>query len=79
VADADCSHLVVELNRAVAVALHEGPAQGLRLIHDLLAREELANYAACSAGGGAAVLFGAAQGVEIKNCSAVEFPFPGRL
>jgi RNA polymerase sigma-70 factor (ECF subfamily) len=35
---------VVELNRAVAVAMHEGPAQGLSLIDDLLAREELANY-----------------------------------
>jgi RNA polymerase sigma-70 factor (ECF subfamily) len=35
---------VVELNRAVAVAMHEGPAQGLCLIDDLLAREELANY-----------------------------------
>jgi RNA polymerase sigma-70 factor (ECF subfamily) len=35
---------VVELNRAVAVAMHEGPEQGLCLIDDLLAREELANY-----------------------------------
>lgn len=35
---------VVELNRAVAVAMYEGPAQGLRLIDDLLARNELANY-----------------------------------
>jgi RNA polymerase sigma-70 factor (ECF subfamily) len=35
---------VVELNRAVAVAMHEGPAQGLCLIDDLLARKELANY-----------------------------------
>jgi RNA polymerase sigma-70 factor, ECF subfamily len=35
---------VVELNRAVAVAMHEGPTQGLSLIDDLLAREELANY-----------------------------------
>jgi RNA polymerase sigma-70 factor (ECF subfamily) len=35
---------VVELNRAVAVAMHDGPAQGLCLIDDLLAREELANY-----------------------------------
>jgi RNA polymerase sigma-70 factor (ECF subfamily) len=35
---------VVELNRAVAVAMHEGPAQGLCLIDDLLAREELTNY-----------------------------------
>jgi RNA polymerase sigma-70 factor, ECF subfamily len=37
---------VVELNRAVAVAMCEGPAQGLRIIDDLLARKngELANY-----------------------------------
>jgi RNA polymerase sigma-70 factor, ECF subfamily len=35
---------VVELNRAVAVAMWEGPEQGLRLIDGLLGREELANY-----------------------------------
>jgi RNA polymerase sigma-70 factor (ECF subfamily) len=35
---------VVELNRAVAVAMCEGPEQGLRLIDGLLAREELADY-----------------------------------
>jgi RNA polymerase sigma-70 factor (ECF subfamily) len=37
---------VVELNRAVAVAMCEGPEQGLRLIDSLLARKEdgLANY-----------------------------------
>src|SRR5229473_7527308 len=35
---------VVELNRAVAIAMHEGPEQGLRLIDGLLAREELASY-----------------------------------
>jgi RNA polymerase sigma-70 factor (ECF subfamily) len=35
---------VVELNRAVEVAMCEGPEQGLGLIDDLLAREELANY-----------------------------------
>ncbi len=35
---------VVELNRAIAVAMCEGPEQGLRLIDGLLAREELANY-----------------------------------
>jgi RNA polymerase sigma-70 factor (ECF subfamily) len=37
---------VVELNRAVAVAMCEGPEQGLRLIDGLLARKngELANY-----------------------------------
>ena len=29
---------VVELNRAVAIAMREGPEQGLRLIDDLLAR-----------------------------------------
>jgi RNA polymerase sigma-70 factor (ECF subfamily) len=34
----------VELNRAVAIAMYEGPEQGLCLIDDLLAREELANY-----------------------------------
>ena len=33
---------VVELNRAVAVAMCEGPEQGLRLIDDLLARDLLA-------------------------------------
>ena len=36
---------VVALNRAVAIAMYEGPEQGLCLIDDLLAREELANYA----------------------------------
>jgi RNA polymerase sigma-70 factor, ECF subfamily len=35
---------VVELNRAIAVAMCEGPEQGLRLIDDLLSRESLANY-----------------------------------
>jgi len=35
---------VVELNRAVAIAMYEGPEQGLHLIDDLLAGEELANY-----------------------------------
>jgi RNA polymerase sigma-70 factor (ECF subfamily) len=35
---------VVELNRAVAVAMCEGPEQGIRLIDGLLAREELAKY-----------------------------------
>jgi RNA polymerase sigma-70 factor (ECF subfamily) len=35
---------VVELNRAVAIAMYEGPEHGLCLIDDLLAREELANY-----------------------------------
>ena len=35
---------VVELNRAVAIAMCEGPGQGLRLIDALLGREELASY-----------------------------------
>jgi RNA polymerase sigma-70 factor (ECF subfamily) len=35
---------VVELNRAVAVAMSEGPEQGLSLIDDLLAREHLSHY-----------------------------------
>lgn len=35
---------VVGLNRAVAIAMYEGPEHGLRLIDDLLASEELTNY-----------------------------------
>jgi RNA polymerase sigma-70 factor (ECF subfamily) len=35
---------VVELNRAAAIAMHEGPARGLGLIDALLARGELATY-----------------------------------
>jgi RNA polymerase sigma-70 factor (ECF subfamily) len=35
---------VVELNRAVAVAMHNGPQDGLALINALLARGELADY-----------------------------------
>ncbi len=35
---------VIELNRAVAVAMRDGPAAGLALIDDLLARGELADY-----------------------------------
>ena len=35
---------IVELNRAVAVAMRDGPAEGLRLIDALLARGELADY-----------------------------------
>ena len=35
---------VVELNRAAAVAMHEGPAAGLALIDALLARGELQDY-----------------------------------
>jgi RNA polymerase sigma-70 factor (ECF subfamily) len=35
---------VVELNRAVAVAMRDGPAAGLALIEPLLARGDLADY-----------------------------------
>jgi RNA polymerase sigma-70 factor (ECF subfamily) len=35
---------VVELNRAVAVAMHEGPAAGMALLDDLMRRGELVNY-----------------------------------
>jgi RNA polymerase sigma-70 factor, ECF subfamily len=35
---------VVELNRAVAVAMHDGPLAGLKLIDGILARGELADY-----------------------------------
>ena len=35
---------VIELNRAVAVAMHKGAAAGLELINALLARGELADY-----------------------------------
>ncbi len=35
---------VIELNRAVAIAMCEGPEQGLCLIDDLLAREHLSHY-----------------------------------
>ena len=35
---------VVELNRAAAVAMRDGPAAGLALIDEILAREELGNY-----------------------------------
>jgi RNA polymerase sigma-70 factor (ECF subfamily) len=35
---------VVELNRAVAVAMRDGPATGLALIDGLMSRGELANY-----------------------------------
>lgn len=35
---------VVELNRAVAIAMHEGPEAGLALIDALLARGELGDY-----------------------------------
>jgi RNA polymerase sigma-70 factor (ECF subfamily) len=35
---------VVELNRAVAIAMDEGPTEGLRLLHQLEARGELGGY-----------------------------------
>ncbi len=35
---------IVELNRAVAVAMRDGPAVGLALVDDLLAKGELAGY-----------------------------------
>ena len=35
---------VIELNRAVAVAMRDGPAEGLKLIDALLAQGELADY-----------------------------------
>jgi RNA polymerase sigma-70 factor, ECF subfamily len=35
---------VVELNRAVAVAMRDGPAAGLALVDDILARGDLAQY-----------------------------------
>jgi RNA polymerase sigma-70 factor (ECF subfamily) len=35
---------VVELNRAVAVAMRDGPQAGLALVDDILAGGELANY-----------------------------------
>ena len=36
---------VVELNRAVAIAMRDGPARGLRLIEEILGRGELDGYA----------------------------------
>ena len=35
---------VVELNRAVAVAMRDGPAAGLALVEGILARGDLADY-----------------------------------
>jgi RNA polymerase sigma-70 factor (ECF subfamily) len=35
---------IVELNRAVAVAMRDGPAAGLALVDDLLGRGDLAGY-----------------------------------
>ena len=43
---------VVELNRAVAVAMRDGDAVGLRLIDELLAAGELQNYSFAHAGRG---------------------------
>jgi len=39
-----CPSPVVELNRAVAVAMRDGPAAGLTLVDDLLSRGQLASY-----------------------------------
>jgi RNA polymerase sigma-70 factor (ECF subfamily) len=36
---------VVELNRAVAVAMRDGPAEGLALVDAIFARGDLADYA----------------------------------
>lgn len=35
---------IIELNRAAAVAMRDGPSAGLRLIDEILARGELADY-----------------------------------
>lgn len=35
---------IIELNRAVAIALRDGPAAGLTLLDDLLARQQLTDY-----------------------------------
>jgi RNA polymerase sigma-70 factor (ECF subfamily) len=35
---------VIELNRAVAIAMYQGPESGLSLIDDLMVRGELENY-----------------------------------
>lgn len=35
---------IIELNRAVAIALRDGPAAGLTLLDDLLARKQLTDY-----------------------------------
>ncbi|MGV8838598.1 RNA polymerase sigma factor, partial [Cellvibrio sp.] len=35
---------IIELNRAVAIALRDGPAAGLSLLDDLLARQQLTDY-----------------------------------
>jgi len=41
---------VVELNRAVAVGMRDGDAEGLRLMDELLAAGDLANYSFAHAG-----------------------------
>ncbi len=46
---------VVELNRAVAVAMRDGPAAGLALIDAILARGDLANYHLAHLGAGGSV------------------------
>jgi RNA polymerase sigma-70 factor (ECF subfamily) len=35
---------IIALNRAVAVAMRDGPAKGLELVNELLEEGELANY-----------------------------------
>ncbi|WP_223670652.1 RNA polymerase sigma factor [Kangiella shandongensis] len=35
---------VIELNRAVAIAMHHGPQSGLTLVNDLIQRKQLLNY-----------------------------------
>jgi RNA polymerase sigma-70 factor (ECF subfamily) len=35
---------IIELNRAVAIALRDGSAAGLTLLDDLLARQQLSDY-----------------------------------
>lgn len=35
---------VIELNRAVAIAMHHGPRSGLTLVNDLIQRKQLLNY-----------------------------------
>jgi RNA polymerase sigma-70 factor (ECF subfamily) len=40
---------VVELNRAVAIAMNEGPSEGLRVLHELETRGELRGYHLLSA------------------------------
>jgi RNA polymerase sigma-70 factor (ECF subfamily) len=35
---------IIELNRAAAIAMRDGPAAGLNLLDDLLARKQLLDY-----------------------------------